>query len=145
MWSSDHVYRDEAWGALRGRPLRYVLASIISATRPSASNPAGVVTVAQLVAQLQADGFVFAGRPSKVISDALRWEVRRGRVARLDRGVYRWVGAPQSTRSRISRRVRAVSRWLEWAIVQGRSQDGQNSPEPVLGSALTAPYGVSPP
>ena len=145
MWSSDHVYRDEAWGALRGRPLRYVLASIISATRPSASNPAGVVTVAQLVAQLQADGFVFAGRPSKVISDALRWEVRRGRVARLDRGVYRWVGAPQSTRSRISRRVRAVSRWLEWAIVQGRSQDGQNSLEPVLGSALTAPYGVSPP
>jgi len=145
MWSSDHVYRDEAWGALRGRPLRYVLASIISATRPSASNPAGVVTVAQLVAQLQADGFVFAGRPSKVISDALRWEVRRGRVARLDRGVYRWVGAPQSTRSRISRRVRAVRRWLEWAIVQGRSQDGQNSLEPVLGSALTAPYGVSPP
>lgn len=142
MWQSDHVYRDEAWGGLRGRPLRYVLASVLSGTRRSAVNPAGVVTVAELVSRLRAEGFVFAGRPSKVISDALRWEVRRGRIERLERGVYRWVGAPQSTRSRINRRVRAVRRWLEWAIVQGRAQ---SSTSPVLGSHLAMPFGVAPP
>ncbi len=142
MWRSDHEFRDEAWAALRGRPLRYVLSSIIAGVRPSALNPGGVVTVAELVTQLRAEGFVFAGRPSKIISDALRWEVRRGRVERLERGVYRWVGAPQSTRSRIQRRVRAVRRWLEWAVVEGRIM---RSAEPVFGVALRSPFGLAPP
>ena len=150
MWKSDHIYRDEAGGALRGRPLRYVLASLIAAVRPSATNPGGIVTVAQLVRQLEAQGFVFSGRTSKVVSDALRWEVRRGRVERLERGVYRWVGAPRSTRSRIERRVRAVRRWLEWDLVEGRRLAAAMTAEqrrttPLLGTALRLPAGVSPP
>jgi hypothetical protein len=150
MWKSDHVYRDEAWGALRGRPLRYVLVELMACVRPSATNPGGVVTVGQLVQQLKAQGFLFAGRTSKVISDALRWEVRRGRVERLERGVYRWVGAPRSTRSRIERRVRAVRRWLEWAVVEGRRlavamSEDEYCAGSLLGSALHLPVGLSPP
>ena len=116
MWKSDHVYRDEAWGALRGRPLRYVLAELMACVRPSATNPGGVVTVGQLVQQLKAQGFLFAGRTSKVISDALRWEVLRGRVRRVGRGVYRLGAAPRSTMSRIRRRAESVRAHYAWVV-----------------------------
>ena len=58
-------------------------------------------TVAQLAAAVQGYGFALVGRASKVISDGLRWEVRRGRVRRLARGVYGYVTAPVSTARRL--------------------------------------------
>ncbi len=46
-------------------------------------------------------GFDLGGRASKIISDALRWETRRGRVIRIGRGRYRFSHAARSTARRI--------------------------------------------
>lgn len=86
---------------LRGRELRYLLTTLLrSAQRP--------LTVGELVAGCEAEGVVFSGRASKVVSDALRWEVGWGRVRRLSRGVYCYGEAPRSTVHWIARRVAIV-------------------------------------
>ncbi len=85
--------------ALSGRDLRYVLTSYIEQ---------GYSTVKELAHQLAADGYTVWGRVSKIISDALRWEVRNGRVVRIKRGVYRLGKIPRSTRHRILTRVRQL-------------------------------------
>ena len=48
-----------------------------------------VTTVAELVQVLRAEGYDLGGRESMVVSDALRWEVARGRVVRRRRGRVR--------------------------------------------------------
>ncbi len=82
---------------LRGTELRYVLVRLLQLIGPA--------TVAELAEGLRQWGFVVAGRPSKTISDALRWERARDRVRRLDRGRYRAGGMPRSTEHRIIWRV----------------------------------------
>lgn len=68
----------------------------------------GTLTVRQMDALLQADGFTTLGRASKVISDALRWEVGRGRVVRTGRGRYAAGRIPRATAYRIRRRVERI-------------------------------------
>jgi hypothetical protein len=82
---------------LRAIELRYVL------TMQLAQH--GRATVKQLVDALTSQGFVLAGRPSKAVSDALRWEIGRGRVYRLRRGLYGPGSMPRSTEYRILKRV----------------------------------------
>nr|WP_325096700.1 hypothetical protein [Mycolicibacterium vinylchloridicum] len=55
-----------------GTNLRYVLTRYLQLNGPT--------TVADLVVALDDWGFTVAGRPSKAISDALRWERGRDRV-----------------------------------------------------------------
>jgi hypothetical protein len=90
---------------LAGRPLRYflTLALVDSPTR---------LSVPDLVAALEAAGITTVVRPSKAVSDALRWEVRRGRVDRLDRSRYRARPIPEST-LRYMRRLLAT--WIDQA------------------------------
>ena len=57
---------------LRGTDLRYVLTDYLSVHGPT--------TVAELIQVLDLRGFETDGRPSKAISDALRWEIRRARA-----------------------------------------------------------------
>lgn len=83
---------------LVGRELRYVLTVYLFTGGP--------MTVSRLVALLGEDGFGLRGRPSKVVSDALRWEIAWGRVVRIDRGRYGPGEMPASTARRIRRRVR---------------------------------------
>jgi hypothetical protein len=85
--------------ALSGRDLRYVLTRYIQQ---------GHNTVSALARQLAADGYTVWGRASKVISDALRWEIRNGRVRRLRRGVYTIGTIPRTTSHRIATRARAL-------------------------------------
>ena len=128
-WHGPHDrYVDEAWGALRGRPLRYVLVTLL---RDAAFDPAvaNTLTIAQLVSKLHAAGVVIDGRPSKVVSDALRWEVRRGRVNRLERGVYGYAGAPRSTMWRIRRRTAAVRAHLAWAVIERHTVPRHSGPK----------------
>ncbi|HEY1116429.1 MAG TPA: hypothetical protein VGE43_01905 [Acidimicrobiales bacterium] len=80
--------------------LRYVLCDLI------AGAAGATCTVGELVDTIERCGFRLAGRPSKVISDALRTEVARGRVVRVGRGRYRVGSIPGSTR----RRIRKVTR-----------------------------------
>jgi hypothetical protein len=90
--------------ALRGRALRFVLVEELM-------NRAEM-TVAEMAATVAAQGYRLPGRPSKTISDALRWEVRRGRVVRLGRGRYRYATAPASTARRIRIFARRCRTWI---------------------------------
>lgn len=76
--------------ALSGRELRYLLTvELHHATRP--------LTVPELIALVERDGLRVAGRPSKTVSDALRWEVGKGRVVKVGRSTYRQGTMPRST------------------------------------------------
>jgi hypothetical protein len=82
---------------LRGTNLRYTLTRLLQLCGPS--------TVNELVAALRHWGFTVDGRPSKTVSDALRWEREHDRVRKIDRGLYRAGGIPSGTEYRIIRRV----------------------------------------
>lgn len=102
---------------LRGRGLRFVLVDELMRRREA--------TVAELVAALADQGHVLAGRASKVISDALRWEVRRGRVTRRRRGCYRYERAPRTT----ARRIRLfAARCRTWLVAVMRGQEPPPTP-----------------
>ena len=86
---------------LHGIELRYVLTILLA--------NCGTLTVADLDYELAQMGFVIRGlRSSKSISDALRWEVKAGRVHRRGRGSYGPGIIPRSTEYRIRRRVEAL-------------------------------------
>jgi len=85
---------------LRGIELRYVLTMHLARH--------GRADITELVQALSRYGFEFAGRPSKSISDALRWEMRYGRVRRHGRGVYGPGSMPRSTEYRINKRELAL-------------------------------------
>ena len=72
---------------------RYLIARIIER--------GGAASVADLVDDLADAGFEVAGRPSKTVSDALRPDVTRHRLVRLERGVYAEATIARSTRYRI--------------------------------------------
>jgi hypothetical protein len=82
---------------LKGIELRYLLAMQLAAHGPA--------TVTEMIAALDRHGFCVRGRPSKAVSDALRWEVGRGRVRRLGRARYGPGSMPRSTEYRIHQRV----------------------------------------
>ncbi len=103
MWE---VHADGTAGALRGRPLRYVLVQIMYETHTPMSIP-------ELIEACEAAGVIFDGRASKIISDALRWEVRRGRIIRLGRGIYIRGVVPRGTLWRIRKRVAEYREFLE--------------------------------
>lgn len=105
---------------LRGRALRFVLIDEMLRRHD--------MTVAEMVAVLvKQHGFNLGGRASKVISDALRWEVRRGRVVRLARGRYRFNRATRST----VRRVRLLAGYSRaWVVATRRSEKVPTAPYP---------------
>jgi len=70
----------------------------------------GPLTVARIVTLLERDGIDVEDRASKVVSDALRWEIARRRVVRLSRGTYAVGSIPPSTARRIRARARALRR-----------------------------------
>ena len=85
---------------VRGIELRYLLTTYLFDHGPS--------TVAELVDALTYHGFCVGARPSKAVSDALRWEMVHGRVRRLRRGRYGPMSMPRATEHRISQRVLAL-------------------------------------
>jgi len=107
---------------LRGIELRYVLTMHLFRN--------GHASVAELVHALTAHGFDVDGRPSKLVSDALRWEVRRGRVRRFDRGVYGPGSMPRGTEHRIRERALALrDKARKLSLVAGRIY----TPQPARG------------
>jgi hypothetical protein len=84
---------------LDGIDLRYVLSAYLL-------RAPGTLTVADLRQQLDDDGFGVRGRASKIVSDALRWEIGHDRVERRGRGTYRSSRRiPRTTQRRLLRRV----------------------------------------
>jgi hypothetical protein len=92
---------------ITGRRLRYQLTLVLHAV----DHP---MTVEQLIGAMDALHHPISGRASKTVSDALRWEVRRGRVRRAGRSTYR-AGAtiPRTTRT-----------WMR-AVVDGSAVSGR--------------------
>jgi len=86
---------------LSGLDLRYLLISHLVEGR-------GILTVRELAARVESEGFTLRGRATKTVSDALRWEVRRGRVVRHGRGLYGPGSVPRETKSRIRKRVHVL-------------------------------------
>jgi hypothetical protein len=82
---------------LAGIELRYALTLYLLQHGPT--------TVDELIKALTWQGFEVRGRASKQVSDALRWERRRGRVRRLARGLYGPGFVPRATEYRIYERV----------------------------------------
>jgi hypothetical protein len=83
-----------------GADLRYLLTAYLVDHGPA--------TVDELIDALAYHGFHPSGRPSKAVSDALRWEVAHGRAVRLRRGHYRPGSMSRAVQHRIVRRVRAL-------------------------------------
>jgi|SRR5215207_1255671 len=82
---------------VKGTELRYLLTTYLFDHGPA--------TVAELVDALAYHGFCVAGRPSKSVSDALRWEMVHGRVRPQTRGRYGPVSMPRATEHRKTQRV----------------------------------------
>lgn len=62
------------------------------------------MTIAALVAAVDARGFRIQGRAGKVVSDQLRYELARGRVRGVGRGVYAAGAVTRQGRWRMQRR-----------------------------------------
>jgi hypothetical protein len=91
---------------VRGRMLRYAMVLLLDeARRP--------MTVPEIVAGLAEWRLEVEGRASKVIPDAMRWEVRRGRVRRAGRGRYVLGHLAKSTRHWMRKSV-ALTRTEHW-------------------------------
>ena len=85
-------------GAVRGLDLRSLLVLLLV----DAGHP---LTVSELDAVVRSSGFELAGRPGKAVADALRWEVHRGRVRKLERSLYAAGAVAKVTKHRMRRRV----------------------------------------
>ncbi len=68
----------------------------------------GRASINEMLKSLRAQNFSVPGRAFKAVSDALRWEVERGRFYRLGRGRYGPAYVPRSTEYRIRQRVLAL-------------------------------------
>ena len=97
---------------LRGIELRYVLALTLADQGP--------MTIRDLIDELSRARFGVNGRPSKTVSDSLRWEVALGRVERRDRNLYGPGFIPRSTDQRIRSRVADLR---EEALPSDRTDD----------------------
>ena len=78
----------------------------------------GVLTIPQMVRRLEAEGLSVPDRASKVVSDALRLEIGKGRVRRVARGRYTFAGMPKATKSRFRTQARRVRELRAFATVR---------------------------
>ena len=105
---------DECDAPARGIVLRSALVLVLlDRARPT--------TVRELVSQLGRRGVVTPGRPSKAISDALRWEIGRGRVRRVSRSTYVVGRVSRQTAWRMRRRL-ADHQGAPWSTTAVRSE-----------------------
>jgi hypothetical protein len=85
---------------LRGIELRYVLTMHLARH--------GRSTIDELIDAMTYHGFAARDPANKSVSDALRWERRRGRVRRIGRGIYGPGYIPRGTEHRILQRELAL-------------------------------------
>jgi len=106
--------------SVSGIELRYLLTTYLFDHGPA--------TVAELVDALAYHGFAVGGRPSKAVSDALRWEIVHWRVHRLRRGRYGPAAMPRATEYRIRQRVLALHAQVAELSLEGGQRHRPDSP-----------------
>lgn len=116
---------------LRGRPLRFILLDHLMSV--------GQTTVAAMVEFLADKGYDLDGRASKIISDSLRWEVRRRRIIRVARGVYRYRSAPATTARRVRLFADRCHRWLDATLLGRRPPPTPPDPRCINGVGWARP------
>lgn len=87
-----------------GRLLRYELTLLLR-------HAGRALTAAELAESMVAQGRPLAGRPGKVVSDALRREVGHGRVVRRGRGRYAAGTIPAGTVRWMRHQLVLAGRW----------------------------------
>ncbi|MEY2397424.1 MAG: hypothetical protein QOJ00_598 [Actinomycetota bacterium] len=87
---------------LGGLYLRYELCLVLHEARGRS------LTVAEIIERVEADGFTLGPLPHKVVADALRWEVRRGRARRVRRGVFATGHLARSSESKMRLNLRKL-------------------------------------
>ncbi len=96
---------------LTGKTLRWVACIVLHDSREA-------LAVAEIVARIEALGYEIPGaRPGKAVSDALRWEVGRGRVVQLERGPYRSGFMQRSTEWSMRKRVESLKDTIAPSLV----------------------------
>jgi hypothetical protein len=80
--------------------------SAILVALTNANAPMGLAEIARAV---EAMGIPLGARANKTVSDALRWEVGRGRALRWGRGTYRIGTVPRTTLYYMRKRVQAYA------------------------------------
>ena len=88
---------------LQGYDLRYLITSLVGR---------GVTTTHRLRSSLESLGVDLGPDARRRLHGALRSEMRKGRLQRLDRGVYALGAIPRSTHHRIETRARQVEHAL---------------------------------
>jgi hypothetical protein len=97
----------------------------------------GPASISELAEAVAWQGFAVAGRASKSISDALRWEMGYERVRRLGRGLYGPGWLPRGTEHRIHKRVLALRHQASCRCEAGTSMH----PKLPETAGVTEPYG----
>jgi hypothetical protein len=88
--------------ALTGKTLRWVACLVLR-------DAARALTVSEIVERVEALGYTIEGeRAGKRVSDALRWEVGRGRVTQIGRDLYGSGIMQRSTEYSMRKRVEAL-------------------------------------
>jgi hypothetical protein len=100
---------------LRGIELRYLLTWHLFLH--------GAATVPELIRALAHHNFGVSARASKSVSDALRWEMRYGRVGRVARGRYASGWMPRGPEYRIHQRVLALREEAARLSLEGGQKD----------------------
>ena len=90
--------RDPQLPIIRALDLRSLLVLILLGHQ----QPVGIDALVDAVGRA---GFALHGRPGKAVSDALRWEVKRGRARQEGRGKYLAGYVAKTTRGRMQARV----------------------------------------
>lgn len=85
------------------------------------------LTLDEMVTSLRARRVAMPDQATKFVSDALRWELRCGRVRRVRRGVYEFAGAPPSTMRWIRKRVDLLCSLLARADQASPGRPGEAS------------------
>lgn len=99
---------------MHGMHLRWALLEVLADHRGGLTT--GELTTGELVRELERRGWSLEGsRPGKAVSDALRWEVRRGRVVQVGRGRYRVGRIPRTSEWRLRRDLAQLRQWREEA------------------------------
>lgn len=86
------------------RECRYDLRALLVVILVDADGP---LTVAQLVGLLSSAQVELPGRPSKAVSDSLRWEICKGRVVKVGHATYCAGVVPRTTLRRLRQRASA--------------------------------------